>query len=51
MKTSANNFIKREVVANVSDSDEVMFLCGMETLKDRKMSMSFTEDRLRFDEW
>merc|ERR1711905_20449 len=28
MKTNMNDFIKREVIANVIESDEVNFLCG-----------------------
>ena len=50
MKTDGNDFIKREVTANVIDSDEVNFLCGKETLKDWKMALNFVEDKLSFKE-
>ena len=50
MQTSLNDLSKRKAVANVINSSEVTFLCGIETLRDWKRLMSFTEDRLRFDE-
>ena len=50
MKTSEDDFIKRKVIANVIDSEEINFLCGRETLKGWRTSMSFSEDRLSFEE-
>ena len=50
MKTNENDFIKREVTANVIDYDEVNFLCGKETLKEWKTALDFEEDKLRFKE-
>ena len=50
MKTNENDFIKREVTANVIDSDEVNFLCGKETLKEWKTALDFEEDKLSFKE-
>ena len=50
MKTSLNDFIKREFVANMVKPNKVTFLSGLENLKDRKTSISFTRDTLKFDE-
>ena len=41
MKTDKNDFIKREVIANVIDSDKVTFLCGEETLMEWKTFLDF----------
>ena len=46
MKTDVDAFVKREVVANVINSDEVNFLCGKETLKDWKTMVNMEEDKL-----
>ena len=50
MKTDKNDFIKRNVVANVIDSKEVTFLCGKKTVKDWKTTLDFSEDKLEFKE-
>ena len=34
MKTDSNDFIKRELTANIIESNEVNFLCGEETLME-----------------
>ena len=48
MKTDANNFMKREIVANINISDEVNFLCGKETIKEWKTKDDLEEDKLEF---
>ena len=50
MKTDEDNFVKREVVANIINSDEVNFLCGKETIKNWKTKVDFEEDKLEFKE-
>ena len=37
MKTKEDDFMKREVVTNIIDSEEVNFLCGIETLKNGRL--------------
>ena len=49
MKTAEDDLIKREVTANVIESDEVTFLCGMETLRSWRTLTCFTNDKLNFD--
>ena len=46
MKMDRNDFIKRDVVANVIDSEEVTFLCGKNTVKEWKTTLDFAEDKL-----
>ena len=50
MKTDTNDFIRREVTANVIISDEVTFLCGKKTVKEWKTTLDFADDKLRFKE-
>ena len=50
MKTNMDDFIKRELTANVIESDEVNLLCGKQTLKDWKTMLDFDEDKLSFKE-
>ena len=50
MKTDADNFVKREVVANVINSNEVNFLCGKETIKEWKTKVDYEDDKLEFKE-
>merc|ERR1711905_36468 len=50
MKTDDNDLLKREVTANVIESNEVNFLCGDETLKGWKMTLDFEEEKLGFKE-
>ena len=50
LKTDKNDYIKREIEANIIDSDEVTFLCGKKTLKELKTTLDFSEDRLEFKE-
>ena len=50
MKTDRNDFIKREVTANVIESDEVTFLCGEETLMEWKTVLDFGERKVGFKE-
>ena len=50
MRTDNEDFIKREIIANVIESDEVTFLCGKSTLKDMKTTLDFAEDKLEFKE-
>ena len=50
MKMDKNYLIKREVIANVIDSDEVTFLCGEETLMDWKTILDFAERKLGLKE-
>merc|ERR1712105_438809 len=50
MKTNMNDVIKRELTANVIESDEVNLLCGKQTLKDWKTVLDFDEDKLTFKE-
>ena len=46
MKTDADNFVKREVVANVIITYEVNFLCGKETIKEWKTKVDYEYDEL-----
>ena len=48
MKTDKNDFIKREVTANLIESDEVNFLCGEETLVNWKTIINFEDRKLGF---
>merc|ERR1711984_68686 len=50
MKTDDNDLLKREVTANVIESNEVNFLCGDETLKGWKTTLDFEEEKLGFKE-
>ena len=50
MKTDKNDLIKREVTANIIDSDEVTFLCGEETLMKWNTTLDFAERKLGFKE-
>ena len=48
MKTDKGDFVKREVVASVIDSEEVNFLCGKETIKEWKTKVDFEDDKMEF---
>ena len=48
MKTDKNDFIRREVTANIIDSDEVTFLCGEETLVNWNTVIDFAARKLGF---
>merc|ERR1711905_8676 len=48
MKTDDNDLIKRDVTANVIESDEVSFLCGEATLKAWKTMLDFEHEKLAF---
>ena len=50
MKTDGDDFIKKEVTANVIESDEVTFLCGEETLMNLRTTLDFGERKLGFKE-
>ena len=50
MKMDGDDFVKREVTANVIESDEVTFLCGEETLMDWRTTLDFGERKLGFKE-
>ena len=50
MKADDNDFIKRNVTANIIESNEVNFLCGEETLVDWKTILDFAERKLGFKE-
>ena len=50
MKTDKDDFVKREVVANVIYSEEVNFLCGKETIKEWKTNVYFEDDKIEFKE-
>ena len=41
MKTENDDYIKKSVMANVIDSDEVNFLCGKETTKGWKIKVKY----------
>ena len=41
----------KQIMANVIQSEEVTFLCGMDTLKAWKNFMSFNEYKLKFDQF
>merc|ERR1712237_88403 len=48
MKTDDDDLIRRDVTANVIESDEVNFLCGEETLKGWKTILDFEDRKLGF---
>ena len=50
VKADDNDFIKRNVTANIIESNEVNFLCGEETLVDWKTVLDFAERKLGFKE-
>merc|ERR1712105_210462 len=50
MKTDDNDYIKRDVTANVIESNEVNFLCGEETLVDWRTVLDFEDGKLGFKE-
>ena len=41
LKTDANYFVKRDIVANVISSDEVNFLCGRKTIIEWKTKVDY----------
>ena len=48
MKTDREDFVKREVVASVIDSEEVNFLYGKETITDWKTKVDFEDSKMEF---
>ena len=50
MKVEGNDYVRREITANIIDSDEVTFLCGQKTLTDWKTALYFAEQKLKFTE-
>merc|ERR1712237_30456 len=50
MKTDNNDFIKRDITANIIESNEVNFLCGEETLMKWKTVLDFADRKLGFKE-
>ena len=40
--TDMDDFVTRDVVANVINTDEVNFLCGKETIKGYKFKVDFS---------
>ena len=48
MKTDKGDFVKREVVASVIDSEKVNFLCGKETITDWKTKVDFEDSKMEF---
>ena len=50
MKTDNNDFIKRELTANIIESNEVNFLCGEETLMEWRTILDFADRKLGFKE-
>ena len=48
IKTDDDDLIKREVTANVIESDEVNFLCGEETLQGWRTVLNFEDKKLGF---
>ena len=46
LKTDENDFVRREIVANIKNSEEVNLLCGKESIKDWKTKVDFEEDKL-----
>ena len=46
LKTDKGDLIKREVTANIIESEEVTFLCGEQTLMEWKMVLDFAEQKL-----
>ena len=48
MKTDRGDFVKREVVASVIDSEEVNFLCGKETITYWKTKVDFEDSKMEF---
>merc|ERR1712237_38114 len=48
IKTDDNDFMKRNVTANVIQSNEVNFLCGEETLVDWRTVLDFEDRKLGF---
>ena len=50
VKVEDGDYIKREVVANIVDKEEELFLCGRKTLQEWKAAVFFEENRLEFTE-
>ena len=50
LKTDKGDLIKREVTANIIESEEVTFLCGEQTLMEWKTVLDFAEQKLGFKE-
>ena len=48
LKTTKDDFIKKEVTANMTDSEEVTLLCRREMVKDLRTTFNFTKDKLEF---
>ena len=48
MKTKDNDYVKRNLVANLIILDEVNFLCGKETNKGWKTKVDMKEHELEF---
>ena len=50
MKMDADDFLNKDVVAYVINSDEVNFLCGKETIKGWKCKVDFEDDKFELKE-
>ena len=50
MKTEDEDYVKKNVTANVINSEEVNFLCGRETTKGWKIKVDMEDDKLEFKE-
>ena len=48
MKTEDKDYVKRNLVANLINSDEVNFLGGKQTIKGQKTKVDVEEDKLEF---
>ena len=48
MQTDANDFVKRDVVTKIIDSEEVNFLCVRKTIKEWNTKLYIDEDKLEF---
>ena len=46
VKVEDGDYIKREVVANIVEKEEELFLCGRTTLQEWKAAVFFDENRL-----
>ena len=50
LKTVNREYIKREVKANIIDTDSVNFLLGIEKIKEWKLEIDVDNDKLEFKE-
>ena len=50
MKVEEDDYIRKDITANIIDSDEVTFLCGRKTLTEWNTALYFADKKLKFND-